>query len=838
MSGEDYYNKLSNYSDIELLKEYCYENGLEESDPENQLRIENEREEVIDELVADYVRMMKNTGRFQRGGYPTGRAWTREHYHDNEDEDYEVDPKSRVVKARNRKYGIGGYLEGQFVRKGSDTGKGINEGYVVQDQDLIFETEEGLLKHLRTLNWIDADGNRSQEVEDDDELLEYFYNEDYYYWTQWDTQFIPAEIREQGYYFTQDGEMIEISARGGYPTGRAWTREHYHDNDDEDYEVDPLKRKVKARNRKYELGGTAEEETFIYEDVEVPESRTVIYADELDEFIDEWNDTMETNYVDWEDFNAGEEYYRIMPLSKFKGGGTLIGNQYKIDMNKNGRIDAEDFKILRSTMNGAWRNEHKHVNHSEDWETRYAKRNNSSRTGYKGRKEYGGGGGVETYSLSDFPIYAYYSGQVRFVRNPKKDRGKGENKQYALSLMQNGKIIKYEELYFDNEKSANTWVIKLNKLQEENMTPENKKLAHDWVAENDDRISELIRDEMYEWTLSDFKWYVKNQQKKKFGGGGGVESTKLTGKGSRAKNTYNKEVDAYKWFVVSDANDIDSGWEYKSDAQDQANEFNEGDGYQGKKWKVMSLVTLKKKNLADPRENWKYKAEFGALLLGAGVGAVLGNEIAKSGIKGTASKIQSRIKDDYADFKQASQKKKIDKFETGGKPKVVPYKDLSTIKPDFVNDVKKKVTVPEITLKKTGEVIEFEGLNKRIQSSLDVDKMLRKMWNTDLMGVQEEAYVIFLNQANKPIGYYHHSTGAINLTVMDVEIVSAMAIKSLSKGVIIAHNHPSGEKKPSVADINMTKNMKTALELFNIELVDHMIITKDSYYSFLDNGAL
>jgi DNA repair protein RadC len=472
-------------------------------------------------------------------------------------------------------------------------------------------------------------------------------------------------------------------------------------------------------------------------------------------------------------------------------------------MNKNGRIDAEDFKILRSTMNGAWRNEHKHVNHSEKdkrgnyYEKNYARKYNPSRTGYKGRKEYGGGGGVEdNYNGKKDEIIAKLKAMKGGLDN--KPPKVYERNGYIYVSAENGdNYADYNNLMFIDE-------------QLENLAD-----SYDtyWDWENAGAI-----------VLSPIDKYAKG--------------TKLTGKGSRAKNTYNKEVDAYKWFVVSDANDIDSGWEYKSDAQDQANEFNEGDGYQGKKWKVMSLVTLKKKNLADPRENWKYKAEFGALLLGAGVGAVLGNEIAKSGIKGTASKIQSRIKDDYADFKQASQKKKIDKFETGGKPKVVPYKDLSKIKPDFVNDVKKKVAVPEITLKKTGEVIEFEGLNKRIQSSLDVDKMLRKMWNTDLMGVQEEAYVIFLNQANKPIGYYHHSTGAINLTVMDVEIVSAMAIKSLSKGVIIAHNHPSGEKKPSSADVSMTKNMKTALGLFNIDLVDHMIITKDGYFSFLDNGIL
>ena len=75
-----------------------------------------------------------------------------------------------------------------------------------------------------------------------------------------------------------------------------------------------------------------------------------------------------------------------------KGGGVgLIGNQKRIDMNKNGKIDAEDFKLLRSSMNGAWRNERKHVNHNEDYEIRYA-RKKPSRTGYKGKRKFEGGG--------------------------------------------------------------------------------------------------------------------------------------------------------------------------------------------------------------------------------------------------------------------------------------------------------------------------------------------------------------------------------------------------------------------------------------------------------------
>lgn len=82
------------------------------------------------------------------------------------------------------------------------------------------------------------------------------------------------------------------------------------------------------------------------------------------------------------------------PPLPFKNGGALLGNQKRIDMNKNEKIDAEDFKLLRSSMNGAWRNERKHVNHNEDYEIRYA-RKKPSRTGYKGKRKFGEGGGVE-----------------------------------------------------------------------------------------------------------------------------------------------------------------------------------------------------------------------------------------------------------------------------------------------------------------------------------------------------------------------------------------------------------------------------------------------------------
>jgi hypothetical protein len=133
--------------------------------------------------------------------------------------------------------------------------------------------------------------------------------------------------------------------------------------------------------------------------------------------------------------------------------------------------------------------------------------------------------GGETYSFSDFPIYANEDGEVRFVRNPKKDVGKGEDKEYAISVMIDGKVDKYaDEYFFDTEKKANLWVGKLNKFQEQTMTNENKQLVKDWFAENDDRISELIYNELRDLESQDFKYYVKNQGNKKFAEGGEADN--------------------------------------------------------------------------------------------------------------------------------------------------------------------------------------------------------------------------------------------------------------------------------------------------------------------------
>ena len=118
------------------------------------------------------------------------------------------------------------------------------------------------------------------------------------------------------------------------------------------------------------------------------------------------------------------------------------------------------------------------------------------------------------------------------------------------------------------------------------------------------------------------------------------------------------------------------------------------------------------------------------------------------------------------------------------------------------------------------------------------DDPYRFIKNTILKGieVQEHFVALYLSQANKIIGYYHHSTGTINSTPVDIEIIAAVALKTLAKAVIIAHNHPSGNLKPSEADRIITKRIKEALKLFDIKLLDHIIITKEGYYSFTDEN--
>lgn len=117
-------------------------------------------------------------------------------------------------------------------------------------------------------------------------------------------------------------------------------------------------------------------------------------------------------------------------------------------------------------------------------------------------------------------------------------------------------------------------------------------------------------------------------------------------------------------------------------------------------------------------------------------------------------------------------------------------------------------------------------------------KVFLDHWNSSTIELQEEFKVLFLNRSNKALGIYHMSKGGVSGTVVDIKLLMATALKANASGIIIAHNHPSGNLKPSETDKSLTRKIKKACRYLDILLLDHIIITRKNYYSFSDNSEL
>ena len=126
---------------------------------------------------------------------------------------------------------------------------------------------------------------------------------------------------------------------------------------------------------------------------------------------------------------------------------------------------------------------------------------------------------------------------------------------------------------------------------------------------------------------------------------------------------------------------------------------------------------------------------------------------------------------------------------------------------------------------------------KKVVSSRDAFEVFSNIWSRQL-SIREEMYVLYLNQKNMVLGYHILSMGGITGTVADRRLLFAVALSSLATSIIIAHNHPSGQVKPSQSDIELTNEIKKTGEIMNIQLLDHLIIGEEIYYSFADEGEL
>ena len=125
----------------------------------------------------------------------------------------------------------------------------------------------------------------------------------------------------------------------------------------------------------------------------------------------------------------------------------------------------------------------------------------------------------------------------------------------------------------------------------------------------------------------------------------------------------------------------------------------------------------------------------------------------------------------------------------------------------------------------------------KITKSQDAVDVFREIWSSQIE-VREEFIVLLVDRANRVLGYQLLSKGGITGTVTDIKLIYSVVLESLASGIIIAHNHPSGNLQPSNADLQLTKKIQEAGKYIDVALLDHIILTKESYYSFADEGRM
>ena len=128
---------------------------------------------------------------------------------------------------------------------------------------------------------------------------------------------------------------------------------------------------------------------------------------------------------------------------------------------------------------------------------------------------------------------------------------------------------------------------------------------------------------------------------------------------------------------------------------------------------------------------------------------------------------------------------------------------------------------------------------KKITSAHDACMQLLEGYDKDTIGMQEVFVVLLLNKTNRVLGIYKASQGGISGVMVDIRLVMVAALKSLATGIIISHNHPSGNLVPSIQDVELTARFDAACKLLDIDLLDHIIVTHDhSFYSFSNEGMM
>ncbi len=142
-------------------------------------------------------------------------------------------------------------------------------------------------------------------------------------------------------------------------------------------------------------------------------------------------------------------------------------------------------------------------------------------------------------------------------------------------------------------------------------------------------------------------------------------------------------------------------------------------------------------------------------------------------------------------------------------------------------------TIDEVKLKRLSSDIP----RSIIRSSKDCFEYAKQFYFDDI-DIFESMFLLLMNNKNYTIGWVKISQGGTKSTVVDVKLICKFALDCLCEGVILIHNHPSGNLTPSESDVLLTSKVKKSLDLFDVKLLDHLIITKESYYSFADEDII
>ena len=170
--------------------------------------------------------------------------------------------------------------------------------------------------------------------------------------------------------------------------------------------------------------------------------------------------------------------------------------------------------------------------------------------------------------------------------------------------------------------------------------------------------------------------------------------------------------------------------------------------------------------------------------------------------------------------------------------------DLNLLGKASINELKKFKGVGEakainiaasFELGRRKKEIEVAAGKPKITTSHDAFRLL----NTKLSDLShEEFWILLLNRANSVVKMECISKGGVSGTVVDARLILKPAIEALASGVILCHNHPSGQLKPSEQDLSLTKKLKESSRLMDINLLDHIIVGDQKYFSFADEGLL